>query len=47
LLHAGLPVAARQAVVGAVSAVPAANPAQRVKTAAYLMVAGPQYQVQR
>ena len=47
LLHAGLPTAARQAIVAAVSAVPATNPAQRVKTAAYLVVAGPQYQVQR
>lgn len=47
LLHARLPAASRLAIVRAVSAVPAANPAQRVKTAAYLMVAGPQYQVQR
>lgn len=47
LLHAGLTDTARRAIVAAVSAVPAANPAQRVKTAAYLLVAGPQYQVQR
>ena len=47
LLHASLPAQSRQAVVSAVSAVPTANPAQRVKTAAYLMVVGPQYQVQR
>ena len=47
LLHASLAATSRQAIVGAVAAVPAANPAQRVKTAAYLMVAGPHYQVQR
>ncbi len=47
LLHARLPAPSRQAIVQAVTAVPASNPAQRVKTAAYLMVAGPQYQVQR
>jgi uncharacterized protein (DUF1800 family) len=47
LLHGSLPPAARQAVLQAVQAVPASNAAQRVKTAAYLLVAGPQYQVQR
>jgi uncharacterized protein (DUF1800 family) len=47
LLHNSLPAPVRGAIVQAVQAVPAANPAQRVKTAAYLMVAGPQYQVQR
>jgi uncharacterized protein (DUF1800 family) len=47
LLHGSLPPAARQAVVQAVQAVPAKDAAQRVKTAAYLLVAGPQYQIQR
>lgn len=47
LLHGSLPAAARQAVLQAVQAVPEREAAQRVKTAAYLLVAGPQYQVQR
>ena len=37
----------RAAITQAVAAVPAANAEQRVKTAAYLLVTGPQYQVQR
>ena len=47
LLHQPLPAAARAAVLGAVQQVPANNPSQRVKTAAFLLVSGPQYQVQR
>ncbi len=47
LLHSSLPAPARAAIVQAVKAVPEASAPQRVKTAAYLMVAGPQYQVQR
>jgi len=41
LLHARLPALSRQSIVQAVVSVPAANPAQRVKTAAYLLVVGP------
>ncbi len=47
LLHSSLPAPARAAIVQAVQAVPEAAAPQRVKTAAYLIVAGPQYQVQR
>ena len=47
LLHQPLPAATREALLKAVTQVPARDAAGRVKTAAYLMVAGPQYQVQR
>ena len=47
LLHGRLPAAARHAVLQAVQAVPEKDSAQRVKTAAYLLVAGPHYQLQR
>jgi uncharacterized protein (DUF1800 family) len=47
LLHQTLPGPTREAVLQAVQKVPARDAALRVKTAAYLMVAGPQYQIQR
>ena len=47
LLHQALPEPTREALVKAVAQVPARDAPLRVKTAAYLMVAGPQYQVQR
>ncbi len=47
LLHGTLSAAARQAVVNAVSAVPAANALTRAKTAFYLVASSPQYQVER
>jgi len=47
LLHQSLPAPTREAVLQAVAKVPARDAALRVKTAAYLMVAGPQYQIQR
>jgi uncharacterized protein (DUF1800 family) len=47
LLHQSLPVPTREAVLQAINKVPARDAALRVKTAAYLMVAGPQYQIQR
>jgi uncharacterized protein (DUF1800 family) len=47
LLHQPLPAPTRDALMQAVAKVPARDAALRVKTAAYLMVAGPQYQIQR
>ena len=47
LLHQSLPASSRAAVLQAVQKVPPRDAALRVKTAAYLMVAGPQYQIQR
>jgi len=47
LLHQPLAARPRAVITQAVQAVPAANAEQRVKTAAYLLVTGPQYQVQR
>jgi hypothetical protein len=47
LLHQSLPAPTRDAILQAIHKVPARDAALRVKTAAYLMVAGPQYQVQR
>ena len=46
LLHQSLPAASRAAVLQAVQKLPPRDAAQRVKTAAYLIVAGPQYQIQ-
>ena len=47
LLHRPLPAPTREALLEAITKVPPRDAALRVKTAAYLMVAGPQYQVQR
>ena len=47
LTHGALPPATRSSITQAVQKVPARDAAMRVKTAAYLMVAGPHYQVQR
>ena len=47
LTHGALPPSTRSSITQAVQKVPARDAAMRVKTAAYLMVAGPHYQVQR
>ena len=47
LTHQSLPTATRSTITQAVQKVPARDAALRVKTAAYLMVAGPHYQIQR
>lgn len=46
-LHGTLSPAHRNIILTAVQAVPASNPTQRVKTAAYLLAASSQYQIQR
>ncbi|MBL8182998.1 MAG: DUF1800 domain-containing protein [Blastocatellia bacterium] len=46
-LHGTMSPAHRSIIQAAVQAVPASNPTQRVKTAAYLLAASSQYQVQR
>jgi uncharacterized protein (DUF1800 family) len=46
-LHGTMSPAHRNIILTAVQAVPASNPTQRVKTAAYLLAASSQYQVQR
>ncbi|HMT09851.1 MAG TPA: DUF1800 family protein [Pyrinomonadaceae bacterium] len=46
-LHGTLSPAHRTIILTAVQAVPANNPKQRVKTAAYLLAASSQYQIQR
>ena len=47
LLHQSLPAASRAAVLQALQKISPRDAALRVKTAAYLMVVGPQYQIQR
>ena len=47
LAHRSLPTAAKAAIVGAVNAVPATDPAGRVRTAFYLVATSSHYQVER
>ncbi|HTS23635.1 MAG TPA: DUF1800 family protein [Casimicrobiaceae bacterium] len=47
LLHGTMPAAMRSTVLAVVAAVPATDPATRAKTAFYLVVSSPQYQVER
>ena len=47
LLAGRMPPAMRSAIVAAVNAVPATNPLARARTAAWLVVTSPQYQVER
>ena len=47
LLHGAMPSTMRAAILPAVNAVPATDPATRAKTAFYLVVTSPQYQVER
>ena len=47
LLGRTMGAAMRNAIIGAVNAVPASDPLNRARTAAYLVVTSPQYQVQR
>ncbi len=47
LLAVPLPAAARSAVIGAVNAVPASDRLNRARTAAYLVVTSPHFQVER
>jgi uncharacterized protein (DUF1800 family) len=47
LLHGTMPSAMRTAILTALSAVPATDPLTRAKTAVYLVVTSPQYQVER
>ncbi len=47
MMHGALSAEHRAAIITAVTAVPADNPALRVKTAVYLIAASSQYQIQR
>jgi uncharacterized protein (DUF1800 family) len=47
LLHGAMPAAMRAAIATAIAAVPATDPLTRAKTAVYLVVTSPQYQVER
>ena len=47
LLHGTMPSAMRTAILTALAAVPATDPLTRAKTAVYLVVTSPQYQVER
>ncbi len=47
LLHGTMPSAMRTAILTALAAVPATDPLARAKTAVYLVVTSPQYQVER
>jgi uncharacterized protein (DUF1800 family) len=47
LLHGTMPAAMRTAILTALAAVPATDPLTRAKTAVYLVVTSPQYQVER
>jgi uncharacterized protein (DUF1800 family) len=47
LLHGTMPPAMKSAIVPAITAVPATDPMTRAKTAFYLVVTSPQYQVER
>ncbi|HEX5864562.1 MAG TPA: DUF1800 family protein, partial [Casimicrobiaceae bacterium] len=47
LLHGTMPAAMKSAIVPAITAVPAGDPMTRAKTAFYLVVTSPQYQVER
>ena len=47
LMHGSLSVAAHNAIVTAVNAVPASDPLGQVKAAAYLVATSPQFQVER
>jgi hypothetical protein len=47
LLHSTISEEMRLSLTKAVSSVPATNPRSRVRTAIYLIVTSPQYQVQR
>ncbi len=47
LLHGAMPAAMRAAILPAINAIPATDPATRAKTAFYLVVTSPQYQVER
>ena len=47
LLHGTMPPAMRSAIVPAINAVPATDPLTRAKTAFYLVITSPQYQVER
>jgi hypothetical protein len=42
-----MPAAMKSAIVPAITAVPATDPMTRAKTAFYLVVTSPQYQVER
>ncbi|HEX6126453.1 MAG TPA: DUF1800 domain-containing protein [Pyrinomonadaceae bacterium] len=47
MMHGAMAQAHKEKILAAVLAVPATNPIQRVKTAAYLVAASSQYQIQR
>ncbi len=47
LMHQTMPAAMRSTLLSAISAVPASDPLSRAKTAFYLVVTSPQYQVER
>jgi uncharacterized protein (DUF1800 family) len=47
LLHGTMPAAMRSSIVSAINAIAAADPLTRAKTAFYLVVTSPQYQVER
>jgi hypothetical protein len=47
LMHATMPASMRSAIIAAVNAVSASDPLTRAKTAFYLVVTSPQYQVER
>ena len=47
MMHGAMAQAQRDKILTALSAVPASNPLQRIKTAVYLIAASSQYQIQR
>jgi hypothetical protein len=47
LLHGTMPAAMRASIVPAINAVAASDPLARAKTAFYLVITSPQYQVER
>jgi len=47
MLHGTMPAAIRAAIIPAINAVPATDPLTRAKTAFYLVITSPQYQVER
>jgi hypothetical protein len=47
MMHGAMVQAQKDAILGAVLAVPSSNPLLRIRTAVYLISASSQYQIQR